>query len=122
MASYDVSISPAAPAFSIRRTKLAPLPMQLHKNDSPDKGVYTLGPLTSDPFELATAWNECQASMGNTLIGHHPSNGMQLTSLTCSGDITEWFQILFTVKHPTPNPRARTTPLTPPSWNPTSSK
>jgi hypothetical protein len=32
MASYDVSITPATPALSIRRKKIAPLPMQLRKN------------------------------------------------------------------------------------------
>ena len=73
MASYDVSITPATPALSIRRKKTAPLPMQLRKNVSPDKAVFLLGPLTSDPYEIATTWNECRAAMGYTLIGHHSS-------------------------------------------------
>ena len=73
MASYDVSMTPATPALSIRRKKIAPLPMQLRKNVSPDKAVFLLGPLTSDPYEIATTWNECRASMGHTLIGHPSS-------------------------------------------------
>jgi len=71
--TYDASITPSTPAFSIRRVTHAPLPTQLHTNSSLDKAVYILGDLTSDPHLLVTAWNECRSSMGHTLIGHPSS-------------------------------------------------
>jgi hypothetical protein len=71
--TYDASITPSTPAFSIRRVKHAPLPTQLHTNSSLDKAVYILGNLTTEPHLLAAFWNECRSSMGHTLIGHPSS-------------------------------------------------